>query len=90
MWWVHLRAVDNLLLEGGPRQRQDVGHDRVEDEVVVAAQLGAREGRHALQQQLRRALDVPSGDEVERLVNLSRFQNQTRKGEGRRSRNTIR
>lgn len=48
------RTVDELLLELGPLEVEDVGHHRVEDELVVRRQLCAGEGGDAVQQQLRR------------------------------------
>lgn len=69
----YLWPIDNFLFEGGPRQGQDIGHYGAEDEVIIAAQLGARERRHALQQQRRRPLNVSGSDKMEGLVHLIIF-----------------
>ena len=66
----NLRAIDDLLLQGRPRKGEDVGHHRVQDEVVVAAQLRARERRDALQEQRSGGLDVSRRDQVKCLVHL--------------------
>mmetsp|Transcript_24049 Transcript_24049/g.72283 ORF Transcript_24049/g.72283 Transcript_24049/m.72283 type:complete len:316 (-) Transcript_24049:367-1314(-) len=64
----HLGPVDNLLLELGPRQREHVRDDGVEDELRVRAELDARERRDAALQLARRAVDVARHEEIRGLV----------------------
>lgn len=61
---------DDLLVKGGAVEGDDAGDHREEHEVLVGEQLGAVEGRYAVDQQLSGLLDLATDQEVQGLVHL--------------------
>lgn len=65
-----LRRVEHLLAESDAVERDDGGEHGVEDERLVAEELGGGEGGERVQEELGSLLEVAGRDGVERLIHL--------------------
>lgn len=63
----------HLLFQLRPGQRDDRGDDRIEDAVLVAAELIRGERGHRLEEERRCPLELPLRQAVDTLVDLRRL-----------------